>query len=296
MKRIAVLAGALLFIISFGFSQEAAPAVSRPKFSLKLGGGASYATLGDLGRGIDGQMVYLKDEYGDISGAYDTPLLGLSSGGELLYNFSRRFAVGLAAGYVRHAKASQVSYSLGFIDVQERIAPKLNVIPVELNLHYYFPLGRRIALDLFAGAGYYLAQLDYEYRMDLSLTSLGLDGYDLYTFKSRRGAAGFPAGLGIEVALGSRMALSLDILGRYASITDFKGDWTEEGGGDFWEYDDGGSDHTMWFYVWTYGDKAYDQVAFQTDKPFGSLVSDTRPAKLDLTGVVATLSLKIRLF
>jgi len=52
----------------------------------------------------------------------------------------------------------------------------------------------------------------------------------------------------------------------------------------------------MWYYSWTYNTKRYDQIAFQAEKPAGSLVSDVRAARVDLTGFFLTLSLKIRLF
>jgi len=297
MKRLAIFAGLLLFIGSIGFSQDpAAPSFNEGalKFSLKLSGGIHFATLGDLAKGIDGQQAYLKDEYGDITGSYEAPRLGLGFGAEFLFQFAPRFAAGLGVGYLTHAKDSQVSYPISFIDTKEKIGPKLSVIPITANLHYLLPFGRKLKLDLNAGAGYYLATMNYEYRMDLSL--LGYEGYDTYTFKSNRGTLGFQGGLGLEFAFGRRIALCLDIIGRLVSFDGFKGDWTEKGGGDFWEYDDAGTDHEMWYYVWTYGGKPYDLVVFQTEKPFGSLVSDVRSAKVDLTGVTATLSLKISLF
>jgi len=295
MKRQAFALAVLLGLAAVGSAQTLAdPAPGAPRFSIRLGGGAAYATLGDLGLGIAGQESYLRDEYGELDGSYETPKLGSSFGGELLYALSPRFSLGLGAGYARHAKASQVTYAIGFIDVRERINPRLTLIPLELNLHMAIPLGRSFAFDLFAGPGYYWASFDYEFRMDLDL--LGMSGYDVYTFKSRRGTVGFQAGLGFEVALGSRLALVLNAVGRYARLSDFQGDWTEEGGGDFWEYSDSGDGDAMWYYGWTYEDKKYDQVAFQAEKPFGSLVSDVRPARIDLTGIAVFLSLKIRLF
>jgi hypothetical protein len=295
MKRASGFALFLLGFASLGFGQSPSdPAAPSPRFSLKVGGGGGYATLGDFGLGVKGQFDYLKDEYGDVKGTYEAPHWGAAAGGEIICRIGGRLSVGLGSGYIRHATASQVTYVLGFIDVKERINPRLTVIPIELSLHLQLPLGRVFSLDLYAGPGYYLGTLDYEYRMDLSL--LGLDGYDVYTFSSRRGAVGFQGGLGLEMALGSRLALVLNIGGRYARLVDFKGDWTEEGGGDFWDYSDNGSGDGMWYYAWTYNAKKYDQVAFQAERPTGSLVSDVRPARVDLTGFCLTLGLKIKLF
>jgi hypothetical protein len=299
MKRVAATAAMIILVWSFGFSQDssassAAGRVPPPKFSVKLGGGGSYATLGDLARGIDGQMAYLGNDYPDLNGSFETPLFGPGFAGEVLFRFAGRFSAGLGVGSIRHARESQVEYTISFIEAKERIFPKLSVVPITAGLHYALPLGRAIKLDFTAGAGYYLASLDYEYRMDLSL--LGFTGYDIYTFKGRSGGLGFHGGIGLELALGRRLALCLDVLGRAASIDGFEGDWLEQGGGDFWEYDDSGSGHRAWFYVWEFGGQKYDQIVFQADQPSGSLVSGVRSAKIDLTGFTAALSLKIGLF
>lgn len=297
MKRWIFFAGLLLLAGSIGFSQTypaSSFAEGTPKFSLKVTGVFQWAGLGDLARGIDGQFAYLQDEYGDITGAYEVPNMGWGAGAEILYRVSPRFTAGLGVAYLAHAADSQVAYAIGFIDTREKISPKLNVLPITFNLHYGLPFGRSLTLDVSAGVGYYLTTLDYGYRMDLSL--LGYDGYDIYTFKGSRGTVGFQGGLGLEFAFSRRIALCLDVLGRFASLDGFKGDWTESGGGDFWEYDDAGSDHEMWSYTWTYGGQAYDQIVFQTDKPTGSLVGNVRSAKIDLTGVAVSLGLKISLF
>ncbi|MBM3294455.1 MAG: hypothetical protein FJY82_08005 [Candidatus Aminicenantes bacterium] len=270
------------------------PPPDRPRFTLKVSGGAGYAGLGDLARGLEGQRLYLQDEYGQMEGSLEPPTLGMLVRGELIYALNSRLAVGLGLGYLRHAKAGEVSYGFGDIGIRERFDPRLTVVPVELNLRLSLPLSRRAVLGFFAGPGFYLALLDYEYRMDIKLGAFS--GSDIYTFKSRRGAAGVQGGVGIELALGPRTAVVIEAVGRYARPADFQGDWTEIGEGDFWNYRDAGSGDAMWYYAWSLGGKTYGQIAFQAERPFGILVADVRPARIDLTGFGLLLGLKFGLF
>jgi len=285
MKRPIIFAVIVALIASLGSAQT--------KFSFQLGGGMNYSSGGDLARGLRGQSDYLADEY-QVSGRYDVPLWGFNFSGEFLYHLNSRFALGLGIGYFEQMKESQISYTYGFVDVIEKVSPKYAVIPITANVHYYLPLGQSLRLDLSAGAGYYLARMNYEYRQDLSL--LGYNGNDVYTFQASKGGLGLQGGVGLELILSPRLALALNVLGRYASISGFSGDWTEKGGGDFWDFDESGSGEKFWYYEWNYNSKTYAQLAFQEEIPSGSTVKNARPAKLEVLGFSVLLSIKVGLF
>jgi len=129
--------------------------------------------------------------------------------------------------------------------------------------------------------------------MDVRL--LGYSSYDAYGFTAQKGGLGFQGGLSLEFAFSPRLAFVMSILGRFASIDEFRGPWTEKGGGDFWEINDSGPDHSAWYYDWQAGGKTYGQLAFQSEQPAGAAVSNPRRAKLGLTGFAATIGLKIGL-
>ncbi len=258
--------------------------------TFRLGGGLSYAGGGDLANGIKGQTEYLRADF-NISGEFMMPTSGLNFEGEFAYYFGSKLGLGLGFGYSRHAKESVVSYDLDVISIQETFSPKFSVMPITANLHYLWAVSPGFRIDLMAGAGYYIATLDWDQKMDMEV--MGFKETFAYTFKATKGTIGLQAGLGLEMKIAPRTALVWTFVGRYASVSEFKGDWTDKGAGELlWNYEDSGSGHYAWSYDLTYAGKTYAQLAFDSDKPAGSNFSDVRYAKLDLTGFVTTLGIK----
>jgi hypothetical protein len=285
MKRLSALILALALAVSMGSAET--------KFSLQLGGGLNYSTGGDLGRALRGQSDFLRDEYG-VSSSFGVPLWGFQFAGEFVYRLNPKWAVGFGVGYFEHLKDSQVSYSYGYIDAVEAVKPKYAVIPLTANLHYYLSLGRNLRIDLSGGIGYYIARLNYEASQTLSL--LGFGGKDVYTFEGSKGGFGLQGGAGLEMNLTPRFSLILQVLGRYASISGFSGDWTEIGSGDFWAFEESGSGHGVWSYEWMPGTKAYSQWTFQDEIPTGETIKNARAAKIEILGFSVLLGFKIGLF
>jgi hypothetical protein len=283
-KKAVFLAAALLC---------AAPFVSSQTIGLKLTGGGGYALGGDLAKGLQGQSDYLKAEFAATQ-AYSFPKTGWTGTGEVLFYLGPQFAIGISAGFEQHVKESSVSYAVEGIDVKETIKPAFNVVPILGSLHLYFSLGSAAKIDFFLGGGVYLTQLKWNSSYDIAI--LGLTGTDAYSFSSRRTGYGAHVGLGLEVSLSSKLALVLNVCGRYAQVSGFVGNWTEAGTGDFWSFTDGGSDHAVYYYDWTFGGVTYSQIEFRADAPSGSNVANVRQAKLDLSGVTATIGFRINLF
>lgn len=281
LKKAALLAIILLAAFTAGFGQ---------KITLRLAGGWETFTGGDLTAGIQGQSDYLAATYA-AAGSYTVPHGGWIADGEIILHLSPRFGIGLGAGYLRHMQSSQITYTVSSIATTEKITPDIRVVPITLNLHYLLPVSKRLRIDIAAGAGYYLTTWNWASRMDLALS--GYAGYDEYTFKSTKGGFGFQGGLSLEYSLAENFAFVLGVTGRYASIDKFLGSWTDKGGGDFWEYDDAGTDHFAWYYDWLVGGRTFGQLAFQPSQPAGSTTSGARYAKIDLTGLAVTAGFKI---
>ena len=270
----------------------AAPA-SPQTVGLKLMGGGGYTLGGDPAAGMQGQSDYLKAQFGATQ-AYTFPKTGWTGTGEILFYLSPEVAFGIGAGYERHVKESAVGYSIGGIDVSETLKPDFDVIPILGSLHFFFPLGSAVKVDFYLGGGVYRTRLKWNSTYDISL--LGLTGTDVYTFDGTRTGYGAHAGLGLELALSSKLALVLNVTGRYARVSGFVGDWTETGSGDFWSFTDGGSDHAVYYYDWTIAGTTYPQIEFRPDKPAGSNLTNVREARLDLSGLTATVGFRINLF
>ncbi len=284
MKRTLFWAAALLC---------AAPIVSAQTIGFKLTGGGGYALGGDLAKGLQGESDYLKAEFG-ASSAYTFPKTGWTGTGEILFYLGPQFAIGIGAGYEQHVRESAVSYAVAGVDVTETIKPAFNVIPVLCTLHLYFPVGSAVKIDFSLGGGAYLTQLKWNSSYDIAV--LGMNGTDVYTFDSRRTGYGVHAGLGLELALSSKLALVLNVTGRYARVSGFVGDWTETGAGDFWSFADSGSNHAVYYYDWNVAGATYPQLEFGTDKPSGPGVANAREARLDLSCLTATVGFRIYLF
>jgi len=269
-------------------------AAAETRVSFQLSGGLNFAFGGDFARGLKGQSAYLLDEFG-AEGALASPVWGFNAGGEFLYHFNDQFALGLGAGYFEHMKQTQAEYSLGLIDVKETVTPKYKVIPITANLHYSFPWFGAVRLDVFAGAGIYLAGLDFAYRQDFSL--LGFNGSAVYDFNASKAGLGAQGGFGLEWVIDPKFSIVLSLTGRLASVSGFVGEWSETGAGDFWSFYETGTNAQVWFYEWNAGSRTYDQIVFQEEEPTaGADVSNVRPARLGLSGFTASLGFKIKLF
>jgi len=286
MKRLTLLVLAVLMIVSFTSAGT--------RVSFQLAGGLNFAAGGDLARGIRGYDEYLKNAFNAADG-FEVPVLGFQFSGEFLYRFSDRIAAGLGVGYFEHMKQGKATYDYyGIIDVGETIRSKYRVLPITADVHYSLPLADSFRLDLSVGAGCYLAALDYMHRQDLSL--LGFSGSDIYSFESVRAGFGGHVGIGLEWVIDPRFSVLLNITGRVASISGFVGDWTDKGQGDFWNYEESGTNHRIWAGKWIVDSETYDFVSFDEQEPEGNGYEDVREARLGLSGFAATLGFKIGLF
>ena len=97
----------------------------------------------------------------------------------------------------------------------------MSAIPLRLTFFYSLPLGSIINFRLQAGAGYYLAKLNYHLRVEDPFY------FEDRLYDTKGGGIGFHGGLGLEINLSPMVGLFFDLTGRYASFANFKGDDTE---------------------------------------------------------------------
>jgi len=279
----------ILFLILI-LSLAAVPGFSQ-KFAFKLGSGMSWAESGDLAAGIQGQSDLLKQVYG-LADTFLAPKNGVHISGEFLFYPWKIFGIGIGVGYFKMNKDSSAAYGNNYLSTTEAIKPAVTVIPITLNLHLLLPLSSRLRFDLEAGAGYYMTQLDWNFRADYSL--LGLSGSDEYTFRAKKNAWGLQAGIGFEYLIMSKLSLVVNALAQSVKLEPYMGTYTNTGKGDFGTYSSTGGDASFWYYERRAGDTTFPQVAFQVEEPAVTpWVQNARKARLDLKGFTATIGLKI---
>jgi opacity protein-like surface antigen len=270
MKHKLIVSGVLL-LFACGL---AAPAAAQSRTGFRLGGGLGYFGGGDLNTGIQGMSDLYSTLYQaigvNVQNGYKPVHLGMDLNGEFFFHLSPEFAIGFGVGYLSMAKDSSLDLSLGTESVSIGWKPKIQAIPLTLNLHYYIPVGGRVKLVVSAGAGFYMAKIDFTQNADS----------DTDVYKMSANGFGAHGGLGMEVGLSSNVSLVIDLLGRLASISGFTGDHTWSGGTEA-----GGKFYHFEGTFFPYG--TFPILTFSDSLPTGSTIANAREAKLDLSGFSA---------
>ncbi len=287
MKIVALTLVGCLTLTAFAFSTG---------FSLKLTGGAAFITAGDYNAGVEGLNDFYAQRYQNIDGAFSAINLGMDFGLELTYYFTERMGVGLGVGWismVRGPESVNYDWMLFSTTMKDTVTLKtaVSTIPITLNFHYGIPWGG-LKLDLFGGVGYYPSRMKVESGYET--TFLGLTSDLAFTSNGLKGQFGFQAGLGLEVPIGRRFAVVLDIAGRYVSLRDIKGDYTLNGSLLGVSISKSGTDYYYYIYDHYYGGATYELLTWASDasKPSGGIDSGARHAHFDLTGVTARVGIK----
>jgi len=282
--------GAILCLIlsaTSGIAQETPKA-----FTLKLGGGAGSLSGGDLTSFKNGANELLRDfaglAGGTMSGALENAKWGLELEGEIVYNISSRFGIGLGAGFIRASADSLAEIRAG---TQVRIAfgwtPVFTVVPVTVSGHYRFPVAPRLNVFARAGIGYYFATLDFTTLEESELYGLSLREENDGT--ARKDGWGVQGGLGLEVRLSGGLALYFEGGGRYVTLTDWEVDssyrnsyGSEKQRGTFWYVEKNNEDTG----------KSYPGLEMKDREPSDPTFLSVRKAKFSLSGIVFKTGVK----
>jgi hypothetical protein len=282
MKKTLISCLLSLSLSAWGFSSD---------LSLKLGGGLSYLTGGDLNRAIQSQNEYYQAQFSSLTGELQKLSFGLNFDAELVLHVSPSLGLGVGAGFLRASHESRVAPSLGSIGLTRVIRPSVSVIPIILSAHYWLALGPRLNLHLSAGPGLYVSSFRFREQYDLPI--LIIDTSLSYAPKPAL-TIGFQGLMGFEMGLSDSFWLTLDVVGRLASVTGLNGDWTKTGhsfGGPFTTSGVGS--------LWSFEDKVdgttYIFTQVSDRPPNGSSFGDIRNASIGLSGVGARIGLRIKL-
>ncbi len=268
---------------------ERTEAKSSP-LALRLYGGFSRAEAGDINKGLDGYYdlieVYKAIAGATTTGGYNRLRDGYNAGADLIIQLSRKFGIGIGAGYMRFSESSSMTFSLE----SERLAvsgtPTLSAVPIRLGLFLTLPLGERVNLTVNGGADAYAAlKLESTQHLvlngpqgDISISASGGTPFE---------NIGFHGSLGFEFMLSRNTGFFIEAEGRYARLKNFeKATSTTTSAGES-ETTEGR------LYIWTQQSEHGSVTMFVVEKE--AVGPEYSEPKIDLGGFSLQAGLRIRL-
>jgi hypothetical protein len=290
MKRLSALFLSIGVLAGFGFSQS-----SISNFSLRLSGGVSYFSVGELNSVMEGLSDYFYTADSNVSGRYESMHLGMNFSLEAVYLISDRLGIGLGGGFFRVSKEDKLHYEYANNTIRNDITytRTIGVVPLTLNIHYLCPLGSKLNLSLSGGVGYYLTSFDFKgsnVEMRPTVTNHGTETADYKT----KGTIGFQGSLGLDMPLTKNLGIFVAARGRYATVSGLRGelsaDWVEDNlPGSYKE-----SDIRFWVEDYHYNGNIYPDFVTRKDEPAsGDIINNIHELKIDLSGFSLGVGLRI---
>ena len=249
-----ILCGCLILIWAAGTGVASqARDESNKRMSFRLSGGAGLALDGggDLELHRRGMVNYYSDinQLPNYVGHTSWTKMSLIPEAqiELLFPLTSSISIGLGSGYIRAKSKGSYGFTYNEADVLGDGSYQidqtsdytrdytLSAIPVTLTLYLTMPAGR-FNIYGYAGAGYYFGTLHHAYtaktQASLAIYTTLDESYEISdnttgSEDATKGGVGFHGGLGVEVKLGSRLALGLEVYGRYVNISGWTGSFNE---------------------------------------------------------------------
>jgi len=255
--------------------------------TIRLYGGGNYLRGGDLNGGLQGWTDYWKGSYRqsgypDQAGSFNPVHFGFLGGGDLIFQLSPRFGIGLGAEYFGASKSSTLTFQSTNSNLTWTIAGKPSAVPVKASLFYFVPLGKNVTLSIHGGAGYYWAQTRLESNTVSTAPVIE------YLIDAKAAGIGFHGGLGLEWKLFPKVNFLIEAVGRYASLTGFEGETTIVGSGS-WK-------GKLYYWEATNSYLArYAYIDLLGGPPGGVAILSLREAKIDFSGICLRGGIVIRL-
>ena len=275
----------------------------KPGFSVKLSGGLSYFTGGDINRHLKTYDGYLSEMTYYRGGETKTLHFGSDLEGEIRWDISSRFALIAGTGYIYDEEKSYFEFEGSFPFRQRTscsqsytILPKIKVIPLKLGMHYTLPSLSRVNLFFDMGICYYMGKASL-WKQHFSTQYAG--SFIIYTkeekFDLEANDIGFYGGSGIEFNVANNLALVLEVQGRYVRLSL-----------------SGKKIYSVWELPWVveegdlyigerdllnegYGEHCPDLIISRS-RPSGDEFQNIRRAVLDLGGFSIKAGIRIKLF
>jgi hypothetical protein len=223
-KNLGLLSTALLLTALLAGPIPAAAAGGGVKIDLRIHGGYSYLSAGDVNKGSGGffEFYRLLAEYNGwaLDGGYEPAHAGYDAGADVIFLLSSRFGIGIGAGFLRSAGSADMTLTAETGEIVFEGGPALSAIPVRLGLYYALPLGGKLSLTANAGAAFYagLAFRDhFRYEQDPVWGEQDIKA-SRWSLRANLGCQG---GLGFDYEISPKMGFFIEAQGRYAKFRNF---------------------------------------------------------------------------
>jgi opacity protein-like surface antigen len=276
-------------LCSFLFFLLAGTAGAQVRFGFRFYGGLNYLSGGDVNDGAKGWSdFYTLDTLGGYtpSGEFAPIHLGFDFGGDFILQFTPQLGIGIGSGYITASKTFSINHTHPiFEDVLYKSETTIGAIPIRLSFYYFLPAGSMFNIYFHAGAGYYLASLNYHFRAENSFY------FEDAKFDAKGSGLGFHGGAGLEIAFSPMVSFFIDLTGRYVAISNFKGDVTSSIPG----FSVTETNYNLYFERVNdlpYGN--FPLIIMSSIAPSGAGITDVRQAKIDFSGFFALLGFIFR--
>ncbi len=257
------------------------------KLGVRLAAGINYLSVGDINKSLKGQNDYWNNfskAYGlTLSGEFEKIQFGLDAQADLMIYLTPRFGISLGAGYILGKKnTGEVTMTSPSRNISETDENQISAIPVLVGLFYNLPISSRSRIFIQAGGGYYLAKYSQSGEFDET------GSYNLsedWTKNATSHSLGFHGGLGLEFDLARNVAFVIEGYGRYARISEFKGDWNYKNSFGYSEIGHG----SLYYWEWC----ELPTVDMAEELPSSSDIKNGREARIDFSGFAVRAGIKI---
>jgi hypothetical protein len=296
-------------LVSFGYADQASD--SRPRFSLKLGGGGMYCRMGDINSHMESISTRLTLGTSQGLSTKNIPLLSNWIGtweveGRIV--IWKKLGLGISITNPRHSSQDTNLPLVSIFDSQGAIIGAFSSTQkVDLrttlrgSLYYSHPVLAHLDLLVNGGIGLYEGRMSEAFDYDINDTS-GAAWYRTSWATEWKRALGYHVGVGAEYMLNSHFALAADFKYQHVHMSDFSATMNSES--NLWPsgfyYDSNGD-----LYAWGWGEDGplgmgYGElIVWQGTPPTtgGTMGSYARgKAFLDLSGFSFMIGIKIGLF
>jgi len=217
-----------LLTVTQAYSQEVSR--FRPGFHLKLTGGFTQSTIGDMNDHLNSMNNYFMDYYGNLASGQIRSLTSEKSDFqlELMWDFSRKLSVGIATSLpVKYRKESALRSpdpQDQQIEFEVTVKPEIEVwMPVKASLYYSIYSNASINLRAYTGVSIFSTKMNEQQGFDRYYP----DESVLFNMKNwvsdRSTAAGWHGGLSFEYGVAKNLSILADFEGRLMRNSSMKG-------------------------------------------------------------------------
>lgn len=139
-----------------GLSQTSQPDNDAIRVSLRLYGGATYLTGGDINEGVRGQnellTTILNNEFVvDVQGEVEPVHWGVEYGGDVIIHLTPRLGIGVGVSRLEATQTSEIvapDRRFSFLEFQIPNRVEVRAVPIRLGVFYTLPASRRLNVVL----------------------------------------------------------------------------------------------------------------------------------------------------